>query len=115
VAESLIEAGVTRMRPIVMTTAAMVFGMLPLALALNDGGEVQAPMGRAIIGGVLTSTLLTLLVVPVVYTYLVRADPAARRAGRPGVSPAGPPNGGPRPLRSRPRAPKTLQNLGRRR
>jgi multidrug efflux pump subunit AcrB len=82
VAESLIEAGVTRMRPIVMTTAAMVFGMLPLALALNDGGEVQAPMGRAIIGGVLTSTLLTLLVVPVVYTYLVQLPRSLRNLGR---------------------------------
>jgi hypothetical protein len=61
------------MRPIIMTTAAMVFGMLPLALALNDGGEIQAPMGRAIIGGILTSTLLTLVVVPVLYSYLVRA------------------------------------------
>jgi len=50
----------------------MVFGMLPLALALNDGGEIQAPMGRAIIGGVITSTLLTLVVVPVLYSYLVR-------------------------------------------
>jgi len=55
-----------------MTTAAMVFGMLPLALAFNDGGELQAPMGRAIIGGVITSTLLTLVVVPVLYSYLVR-------------------------------------------
>ena len=55
-----------------MTTMAMVFGMLPLALALNDGGEIQAPMGRAIIGGVITSTLLTLVVVPVLYSYLVR-------------------------------------------
>jgi len=55
-----------------MTTGAMVFGMLPLALALNDGGEIQAPMGRAIIGGVITSTLLTLVVVPVLYSYLVR-------------------------------------------
>jgi multidrug efflux pump subunit AcrB len=72
VAESLIEAGITRMRPIVMTTMAMVFGMLPLALALNDGGEIQAPMGRAIIGGVITSTILTLVVVPVLYSYLVR-------------------------------------------
>jgi multidrug efflux pump subunit AcrB len=45
---------------------------LPLALALNDGGEIQAPMGRAIIGGVITSTLLTLVVVPVLYSYLVR-------------------------------------------
>ncbi len=61
-----------RLRPILMTTAAMVFGMLPLALALNDGGEIQAPMGRAIIGGVITSTLLTLVVVPVIWSYLVR-------------------------------------------
>ena len=55
-----------------MTTAAMIFGMLPMALAFNDGGEIQAPMGRAIIGGVITSTLLTLVVVPVLYSYLVR-------------------------------------------
>jgi Cu/Ag efflux pump CusA len=60
------------MRPIIMTTAAMIFGMLPLALALDEGGELQAPMGRAIIGGVITSTLLTLVVVPVIYSYLVR-------------------------------------------
>jgi multidrug efflux pump subunit AcrB len=72
VAEAVLQAGLTRMRPILMTTAAMVFGMLPLALALNDGGEIQAPMGRAIIGGVITSTLLTLVVVPVLYSYLVR-------------------------------------------
>jgi multidrug efflux pump subunit AcrB len=72
VPEALLQAGMTRMRPIVMTTMAMVFGMLPLALALNDGGEIQAPMGRAIIGGVITSTLLTLVVVPVLYSYLVR-------------------------------------------
>ena len=71
-AEALLQAGLIRMRPIIMTTAAMVFGMLPLALALNDGGEIQAPMGRAIIGGVITSTLLTLVVVPVLYSYLVR-------------------------------------------
>jgi Cu/Ag efflux pump CusA len=50
----------------------MIFGMLPLALALDEGGEIQAPMGRAIIGGVITSTLLTLVVVPVLYSYLVR-------------------------------------------
>jgi multidrug efflux pump subunit AcrB len=73
VPDALLQAGLTRMRPIIMTTAAMVFGMLPLALALNDGGEIQAPMGRAIIGGVITSTLLTLVVVPVLYSYLVRA------------------------------------------
>ncbi len=53
-----------------MTTAAMIFGMLPLALGLGEGAEQQAPMGRAIIGGVITSTLLTLVVVPVIYTYI---------------------------------------------
>ena len=68
--EALLEAGQVRLRPILMTTAAMIGGMLPLALGLGDGGEQQAPMGRAIIGGVITSTLLTLVVVPVLYTYL---------------------------------------------
>ena len=84
VPDALLQAGLIRMRPIVMTTMAMVFGMLPLALALNDGGEIQAPMGRAIIGGVITSTILTLVVVPVLYSYLVRArkpQPAAQAAG----------------------------------
>jgi multidrug efflux pump subunit AcrB len=69
-ADSLLTAGQVRLRPILMTTAAMLGGMLPLALGLGDGGEQQAPMGRAIIGGVITSTLLTLVVVPVIYTYL---------------------------------------------
>ena len=71
-ADALLHAGLRRMRPIVMTTTAIVFGMLPLALALNERGEIQAPMGRAILGGVITSTLLTLVVVPVIYSYLVR-------------------------------------------
>ena len=68
--DSLLQAGQVRLRPILMTTAAMIGGMLPLALGLGEGGETQAPMGRAIIGGVITSTLLTLVVVPVLYTYL---------------------------------------------
>ncbi len=68
--DALLEAGQVRLRPILMTTAAMIGGMLPLALGLGDGGEQQAPMGRAIIGGVVTSTLLTLVVVPVLYTWL---------------------------------------------
>jgi multidrug efflux pump subunit AcrB len=72
VRDALLDAGQVRMRPIIMTTFAMVFGMLPLALALGEGGELQAPMGRAIIGGVITSTILTLVVVPVIYSYLVR-------------------------------------------
>jgi hydrophobe/amphiphile efflux-1 (HAE1) family protein len=68
--DALMRAGEVRLRPILMTTAAMVFGMLPLALGLGEGSEQQSPMGRAIIGGVLTSTLLTLVVVPVLYSYL---------------------------------------------
>ena len=60
----------TRLRPIVMTTLAMIFGMLPLAFAIGAGAEMRAPMARAVIGGLITSTLLTLVVVPVVYTYL---------------------------------------------
>ena len=59
-----------RVRPIIMTTAAMIFGMLPLALAIGEGAEQRAPMAHAVIGGLITSTLLTLFVVPVVYTLL---------------------------------------------
>ncbi|MBF0397058.1 MAG: efflux RND transporter permease subunit [Desulfobacterales bacterium] len=68
--QALIDAGKTRLRPIIMTTMAMIFGMMPLALAIGAGAEARAPMARAVIGGLLTSTLLTLLVVPVMYTYL---------------------------------------------
>ena len=68
--EALITAGRTRLRPILMTTLAMIFGMLPLALALGTGAEMRAPMARAVIGGMITSTFLTLLVVPVVYSLL---------------------------------------------
>ena len=68
--QALIEAGRVRLRPILMTTFAMVFGMLPLALAMGEGSEQRAPMAHAVIGGVITSTMLTLIVVPVVFTYL---------------------------------------------
>jgi multidrug efflux pump subunit AcrB len=68
--QALLAAGQVRLRPILMTTAAMLFGMLPLALGLGAGAEQQAPMGRAIIGGVITSTVLTLVVVPVIYSYI---------------------------------------------
>jgi HAE1 family hydrophobic/amphiphilic exporter-1 len=68
--EALITAGRTRLRPIMMTTLAMIFGMLPLALALGAGAEMRAPMARAVIGGLVTSTFLTLLVVPVMYSVL---------------------------------------------
>ncbi|VBB09643.1 acriflavin resistance protein [Lucifera butyrica] len=68
--QALIEAAVIRMRPIMMTTTAMVFGMLPLAFGIGPGAETRAPMAHAIIGGLITSTILTLIVVPVVYTIL---------------------------------------------
>jgi hydrophobe/amphiphile efflux-1 (HAE1) family protein len=82
--DALLTAGQVRLRPILMTTAAMIGGMTPLALGLGEGGETQAPMGRAIIGGVITSTLLTLVVVPVLYTWLDRLAQwrDARRAVR---------------------------------
>ena len=67
---ALVDAGELRLRPIVMTTLAMIFGMLPTALALGAGAEFRAPMAHAVIGGLITSTLLTLVVVPVVYTFL---------------------------------------------
>ena len=67
---ALLSAGRIRLRPIVMTTVAMIFGMLPLALAIGAGAETRAPMARAVIGGLITSTILTLFVVPVVYTLL---------------------------------------------
>jgi HAE1 family hydrophobic/amphiphilic exporter-1 len=68
--KALLQAGTTRLRPIVMTTLAMIFGMMPLAFAIGAGAEMRAPMARAVIGGLITSTLLSLLVVPVVYTFL---------------------------------------------
>ncbi len=67
---ALIEAGRVRLRPIMMTTAAMIFGMLPIALGIGEGGGFRAPMARAVIGGLITSTMLTLVVVPVAYTFM---------------------------------------------
>ena len=68
--QALLMAARVRLRPILMTTLAMVFGMVPLAFALSEGSEQRAPMGQAVIGGVITSSLLTLVVVPVVYCYM---------------------------------------------
>ncbi|HJW57793.1 MAG TPA: efflux RND transporter permease subunit, partial [Burkholderiaceae bacterium] len=67
---ALLEAAQVRLRPILMTTLAMVFGMVPLAFGMAEGSEQRAPMGQAVIGGIITSSLLTLVVVPVIYTYL---------------------------------------------
>lgn len=68
--ESLLKAGEIRMRPILMTTIAMIFGMLPLALGIGEGAEQRMSMAQAIIGGIVTSTLLTLVIIPIIYTYV---------------------------------------------
>jgi HAE1 family hydrophobic/amphiphilic exporter-1 len=65
--EALIEAGRTRLRPILMTTLALIAGMIPVALGYGEGADFRAPLGRAVIGGVIASTILTLLVIPTVY------------------------------------------------
>lgn len=68
--DALLRAGRTRIRPIVMTSSAMIFGMIPLAFALGPGADQRAPLARAVIGGLITSTILTLFVVPVAYTLI---------------------------------------------
>ena len=81
---ALLMAAKVRLRPILMTTLAMIFGMVPLAFALTEGSEQRAPMGQAVIGGVITSSLLTLVVVPVVYCYMDDlAQWLRRKAGLP--------------------------------
>ena len=68
--EALINAGVVRFRPIIMTTLAMIFGMIPLAAAVTGGGAQRAPMAHALIGGLVSSTILTLVVVPMILSYI---------------------------------------------
>jgi multidrug efflux pump subunit AcrB len=68
-------AGRTRLRPVLMTALAMVIGMLPMALGLGEGGEQNAPLGRAVIGGLIVATFTTLFFVPVVYSVLRRRQP----------------------------------------
>ncbi|HEV7763375.1 MAG TPA: efflux RND transporter permease subunit [Thermoanaerobaculia bacterium] len=77
--ESLIEAGRIRLRPILMTTFALVAGMIPVAMGIGEGAEFRAPMGRAVIGGVITSTILTLLVIPTIYELVDRMRDRTRR------------------------------------
>jgi HAE1 family hydrophobic/amphiphilic exporter-1 len=77
--EALIEAGTIRLRPILMTTIAMIFGMVPLALGLGEGGRQRAPMAHAVIGGLISSTILTLVVVPVVLVYIDRIGNWSKR------------------------------------
>jgi multidrug efflux pump subunit AcrB len=73
--EAAMGAGTTRLRPVIMTAAAMIIGMLPMSLGLGEGGEQNAPLGRAVIGGLLVATFCTLFFVPVVYSILQRKPP----------------------------------------
>jgi multidrug efflux pump subunit AcrB len=79
--EAALEAGFTRIRPVLMTAAAMILGMLPMALGLGEGGEQNAPLGRAVIGGLIFATMTTLVIVPVIYSFLRKKPPVdyARR------------------------------------
>ena len=74
------EAGTSRLRPVLMTAAAMVIGMLPMALSLGEGGEQNAPLGRAVIGGLVVATIATLFFVPVVFSLLHRRATAPVKA-----------------------------------
>src|SRR6185369_823412 len=90
--EALIQAGRVRLRPILMTTFALVAGMVPVALGGGEGGDFRAPLGIAVIGGVVTSTLLTLLVIPTVYETLADArDWFGVKLGLKSIEPSEPP------------------------
>ncbi|MEN9809542.1 MAG: hypothetical protein RLZZ488_1109 [Pseudomonadota bacterium] len=78
--DALVEAGPVRLRPILMTTAAMIFGMLPIAIGHGDGGEARAPMAVCVIGGLISSTVLTLVVVPSVFVLVQRGQAKAQAA-----------------------------------
>jgi len=79
-------AGYTRLRPVLMTAGAMILGMIPMALGVGEGGEQNAPLARAVIGGLLFATFATLVFVPTVYRMLPRHDPAPQPAAHPGDS-----------------------------
>jgi multidrug efflux pump subunit AcrB len=78
--EAMLSAGYARVRPVLMTATAMILGMLPMALGLGEGGEQNAPLGRAVIGGLMFATVTTLFVVPIIYTYLRTKPPVDHEA-----------------------------------
>jgi len=73
--EAALSAGYIRLRPVIMTALAMILGMLPMALAFGEGGEQNAPLGRAVIGGLLVATVSTLFIVPIIYSLLRKRAP----------------------------------------
>jgi multidrug efflux pump subunit AcrB len=78
--QSASEAGFTRFRPVIMTAMAMIIGMLPMATGLGEGGSANAPLGRAVIGGLLVATFATLFFVPLIFSLLKKAVPEATKA-----------------------------------
>ncbi|HVH88316.1 MAG TPA: efflux RND transporter permease subunit, partial [Terriglobales bacterium] len=80
--QAALEAGFIRIRPVIMTALAMIIGMMPMALGLGEGGEQNAPLGRAVIGGLLFATVATLFFVPTVFTMI-----HGRKAAQPALSP----------------------------
>jgi multidrug efflux pump subunit AcrB len=76
--DAALAAGLTRLRPVIMTALAMIIGMLPMSLGLGEGGEQNAPLGRAVIGGLLMATFSTLFFVPVMYSLLRRKPPQTK-------------------------------------
>jgi multidrug efflux pump subunit AcrB len=73
--QAMLNAGYARIRPVLMTATAMLLGMLPMALGLGEGGEQNAPLGRAVLGGLMFATVTTLFVVPIIYSYLRTKPP----------------------------------------
>ena len=86
--DAALEAGVSRLRPVLMTAMAMVIGMFPMALAWGEGGEQNAPLGRAVIGGLVVATIATLFFVPVVFSLLHRRASAPAPAPAPATPPS---------------------------
>ena len=79
-AQAAVAAGYTRLRPVMMTAAAMILGMVPMALALGEGGEQNAPLGRAVIGGLIFATFATLVFVPAMFALMNRSRDAIKQA-----------------------------------
>jgi len=77
--DAALKAGAGRLRPVIMTALAMIIGMLPMSLGLGEGGEQNAPLGRAVIGGLVLATVATLFFVPVVFSLLHRQSPLTKR------------------------------------
>ncbi|HVS36197.1 MAG TPA: efflux RND transporter permease subunit [Gemmataceae bacterium] len=111
-----LSAGTTRLRPVLMTALAMIVGMLPMSLGLGDGGEENAPLGRAVIGGLLVATLFTLVFVPVMYRLLRRKAPRPEQDGDDAASdrgePAGEGKGGVTPPLQASRSPEEIMLQG---